>query len=107
MRRTSDPIRRATLVLLAICALLPTLIALVAIGVGAAAPTTQGLTQATGALSAAAFQGLDRRALDLTPLMVLRAIDGQRTGAIERSTEAPTAVLLTEHAPLSCLRLRV
>ena len=69
MRRTSDPLRRATLLLMAGCALLPSLLALVAVGLGAAAPTTQGLTQATGALSAAAFQGLDRRALDLAPLM--------------------------------------
>lgn len=107
MRRTSDPIRRATLVLLAICALLPTLIALVAIGVGAAAPTTQGLTQATGALSAAAFQGLDRRSLDVPPLMVFATIGSERATVIERVAETPTAVLLCEHAPFSCLRLRV
>jgi hypothetical protein len=69
MRPTSDPIRRATLVLMAGCALLPSLLALVVIGLGAAAPTTQGLTEATGALSAAAFHGLDRRATDLTPLL--------------------------------------
>jgi len=107
MRPTSDPIRRATLVLLAVCALLPTLIALIAIGLGAAAPTTQGLTQATGALSAAAFQGLDRRALDMAPLTMCPTLAFEGLRVVRQGLEAPAAAGHPAPSPLARLPLRV
>ena len=67
MPRSQTHARAPVVLLMAVCVLLPALLALVAVGMGTLAGTTQGLTQATGALSAAAFQGLGHRGIDLAP----------------------------------------
>ena len=103
MRLVPTPLRRASLVLMAACAVLPTLVALVVVGLGAAAPAAHGLSQATGAFSGAAAQGLDRRALELAPLF---AHAGLAFGAIDR-IDTRRAGIATEAVvpPSSCTQL--
>ena len=75
MRRKSSPVGAHVGLLVAIVALLPGLLALLAAGVGGdPLASSLCLTQAAGACSVAALQGLDRRVVDAPALLATPAL---------------------------------